>query len=184
MAASLEEIKRVAGRSLTFRLVEPEDAAYIYELRQDERYNAHLSPPPPSVAAQEEWINRYKSRERALNELYYIMETKGERCGVVRIYDIHEDTFTWGSWILDERKPPKAALESALLIYDIAFGKLGLRLARFDVRRDNERTLAFHRRFGARELRADEQDVFFEFDRQDFARQRDALWAACGGVKS
>lgn len=179
MTASLADIAHLAGKRLVFRLVEPEDAPYIYRLRQDERYNEHLSPPPPDVAAQENWLKRYKSREQTLSELYYVMETGGERCGVVRIYDIQGDTFTWGSWILDERKPPKAALESALLIYDITFGKLGLRLARFDVRRDNERTLAFHRRFGAREIRADDQDVFFEFDRDDFAQRRDGLWSAC-----
>ena len=53
------------------------------------------------------------------------------------IYDIEANSFTWGSWILNANEPPKAALESAVLIYEIAFDLLELESVRFDVRRDN-----------------------------------------------
>ena len=45
----------------------------------------------------------------------------GTRCGLVRLYDFDVESFTWGSWILDESKPRKAALESAVLSLAIGF---------------------------------------------------------------
>jgi RimJ/RimL family protein N-acetyltransferase len=90
----------------------------------------------------------------------------------VRLYDIEGDRFTWGSWILDANKPPKAALESAVLIYDIGFRAFGKARAVFDVRRDNARTLAFHRRFGATETGTDDQNVYFTYPRDRFLADR------------
>ena len=92
----------------------------------------------------------------------------GTRCGLVRLYDIEAESFTWGSWILDENKPPRAALESAVLIYDVGFDGLGCSCAVFDVRSDNTHTLAFHRRLGAHEVASDELNVFFNYTREQF----------------
>ena len=106
----------VEGIFLRLRPVEPADAQYIHQLRTDPRYNAHLSPVTGSVDDQRAWIERYKQREEHGAEIYFIIERKDERpCGTVRLYDFTDDSFTWGSWILDETKPPKAALESVLL---------------------------------------------------------------------
>jgi RimJ/RimL family protein N-acetyltransferase len=157
--------RRVEGPNLVLRLVEPDDADYIHGLRTDPDYNAHLSEVRGSADDQRAWIESYKAREASGLEFYYIIERQdGTPCGTVRLYSIDEDdSFTWGSWILDHNKPRKAALESAFLVYRIAFNFLGLREARFDVRRDNLHTLAFHRRFGATETGSDEQDVFFVY---------------------
>ena len=84
----------------------------------------------------------------------------------------HDGSFTWGSWILDANKPPKAALERAVLIYETAFDLLELESARFDVRRDNENTLAFHRRFGAIETHRTEQDISLIYNRPRFEADR------------
>jgi len=91
-----------------------------------------------------------------------------QRCGVVRLYDITEQQFTWGSWILDEHKPHKAALESAVLIYKIGFENIQKQKAVFDVRRDNAHTLSFHRRFGAIETGSDEINIYFEYPKEKF----------------
>lgn len=88
------------------------------------------------------------------------------------LYDIKSDGFTWGSWILDENKPSKAALESAVLIYRYGFEVLGLDKSIFDVRRDNERTLAFHYRFGAVETGEDKANLYFENINEKFAADR------------
>ena len=129
---------------LDFRYVTQDDADYILSLRTNPSYDAHLSAFTGTVADQRAWIAGYKAREAAGQEFYYVMtRVDSTRYGVVRIYEIAEDRFTWGSWILDQNKPPKAALESALRIYDIEFGTLGCTRSLFDVRRDNARTLAF-----------------------------------------
>lgn len=160
----------IDGPRLRLRPVILEDAAYIHALRTDARYNAHLSPVAGGEEAQRQWIERYLEREAQGGELYFVIERRsdGQRCGVVRLYDITEQQFTWGSWILDEHKPHKAALESAVLIYQIGFDHLQKNKSVFDVRRDNEHTLSFHRRFGALETGSDESNIYFEFPRETF----------------
>ena len=169
------ELARVEGPGLVLRLIEPEDAGYVYALRRDPAYNRHLSQVRGTAEDQRRWIESYKAREAALRELYYVIERKdATRCGLVRLYDIDADSFTWGSWILDANKPAKAALESAVLVYKVAFDILGLAKATFDVRRDNDRTLAFHRRFGAKEIGRDDVNLYFEYPRSQYIGDKPA----------
>ena len=164
---------RVEGPNLTLRLIEPDDAAYVHGLRTNPLYNSHLSKVTGTVDDQRQWIEGYKGREAAGQEFYYVIERKdGTRCGLVRLYDIAAESFTWGSWILDENKTPKAALESAVLIYEIGFARLGCDRAVFDVRTDNSHTTAFHRRFGAVETGADDLNVYFSYARSKFDSDR------------
>lgn len=164
-----QNLTRVDGPNLTLRLIRPEDADYVHGLRTDPSYNRHLSEVRGTAEDQRRWIEGYKAREANLRELYYVIERKdGIRCGLVRLYDISADSFTWGSWILDHNKTPKAALESAVLVYIAAFEGLGLQQAQFDVRRDNANTLAFHRRFGATETHETDHDIYFNYPRPRF----------------
>lgn len=164
---------RIEGQILVLRLITPEDADYVHALRTDPAYNRHLSQVRGTVEDQRRWIEAYKTREAEGRELYYVIERKdGTRCGVVRLYDIGLDSFTWGSWILDANKPKKAALESAYIIYLIAFDILGLARAVFDVRQENVRTLEFHRRFGATETDRTEADIYFTYPRERFEVDR------------
>ena len=161
---------RIEGVRLALRLAQPSDANYIHALRLDPKFNRHLSPVTGTVKDQEDWLRRYKEREAAGSEYYYVIVRMADAqpCGLVRLYDIQSDQFTWGSWILDHNKPPKAALESALLVYVQGFERLGMAKSVFDVRKGNDRTLAFHTRFGAVETGRDEQDIFFEYSRAQF----------------
>ncbi len=153
----------IRGNRICLRFVMPDDAAYIHGLRVNPAYNAHLSAVSGTADDQRGWIEAYKAREAAGLEFYYIIERQdGLPCGAVRIYDIGAESFSWGSWILDHNKPPKAALESAFIVYRIAFDILKMTLAKFDVRRDNIKTLAFHRRFGAVETGEDAENKYFE----------------------
>lgn len=166
---------RVDGVQLSLRLVQPEDAAYIHELRTDPAYNGHLSTVTGTVEDQRNWIEVYKTRETVGTEFYFVIERKDQvRCGVVRLYDITDDQFTWGSWILDHNKPRKAALESAVLIYRYGFEVLGLSRSIFDVRRGNEKTLAFHRRLKATQIDEDDQNIYFVYSRAQFTADKSA----------
>ncbi|WP_417808824.1 GNAT family N-acetyltransferase [Thioclava sp.] len=173
----------VEGPRLRLRLVSPEDATYIHGLRIDPAYNTHLSSVTGSAEDQRRWIEAYKAREAAGDEYYYVIERRdnGQRCGVVRLYDIKVDQFTWGSWILDANKPPKAALESAFLLYEIGFGDLGLNRAVFDVRSDNEHTQAFHRRLGATETGSDDVNLYFVYPRARHEADRERHIAVLEG---
>lgn len=164
------------GKRLRLRPVTPQDAAFIHGLRTDPGYNAHLSSVTGTVADQRDWITACKAREAAGEEFYYIIERQdGVPCGTVRLYGITEDSFTWGSWILNEDKPPKAALDSAVLLYDIGFEMLEKSRAVFDVRADNTRTVRFHLRFGATQTGRDPENLYFELTRARFADLRPAL---------
>ena len=121
----LSLMSKAAGPNLTLRLIQPEDAAYVHGLRTHPAYSGHLSQVTGSVEDQRQWIEACKTQEAAGRSLYYVIERKDStRCGLVRLYDIRPERFTWGSWILDGNKPPKAALESSLLSFGIGFGVL------------------------------------------------------------
>ncbi|WP_147114967.1 GNAT family N-acetyltransferase [Tateyamaria sp. syn59] len=168
-------VERMEGVRLALRLARPGDAGYIYSLRMDPAYNQHLSAVTGTVEDQANWLRRYLDREAAGQEYYYIIERldTAQPCGVVRLYDIEADEFTWGSWILDNTKPAKAALESAVLSYMIAFERLDLTTSNFDARIGNARALAFYRRLGAEEMGRDAQDIFFRYTRAQFEKDRD-----------
>jgi len=126
---------------------------------------------------------RHESRTKEYwqegTEAYYLIErlSDGVLCGTVRLYDIRDDRFTWGSWILDHNKPPKAALESAVLVYDVGFCSLQCSKAVFDVRKENEKTLNFHKRFGAIQNGEDDLNVYFTYPRERFLADRDQFMA-------
>jgi RimJ/RimL family protein N-acetyltransferase len=165
----LSSIARVEGPNLTLRLIQAKDATYVHGLRSNPAYNTHLSKVTGTVDGQRNWIEDYKSREASGQEFYYVIERKdGTRCGLVRLYNITSDSFTWGSWVLDENKPRKAALESAVLSFGLGFDSLGLARALVDVRIGNTHATGFYRRLGMTEINRTNQDVFFVYPRERF----------------
>lgn len=164
----------VHGVRLRLRLVQPDDAEYIHGLRTDPAYNTHLSQVTGTAEDQRRWIEGYKEREAAGQEAYYLIERldNGRRCGLVRLYDIDNDRFTWGSWILDANKPTKAALESAVLSLGVGFAELGRSLALIDVRHENTHATAFYRRFGMDQVGKDELNLYFEYPKSRFETDR------------
>ncbi len=164
----------VEGLRLRFRPVIPDDAIYIHQLRTNSEYSMYLSPVNGTVEDQRNWIEKYIVREAKGYEIYYVIERKYDNiaCGVVRIYDIRDERFTWGSWILDHNKPAKAALETAFIVYEVGFQQLGKTVATFDVRRDNTHTISFHRRFGAIETGGDEENIYFIYTCERFFEDR------------
>lgn len=171
-------LERIEGPKLALRLIQPDDAAYVYGLRTDPVYNSHLSEVRGTAEDQRRWIEAYKAREAAAQEFYYIIERRdGTPCGTVRLYDIQSDSFTWGSWILDHNKPSKAALESALLSFSVGYQVLGLGQAHVDVRIANTHAEAFYRRLGMIETHRTAQDIFFVYPRSRFEADREGYLA-------
>jgi RimJ/RimL family protein N-acetyltransferase len=169
----MSPVAHVAGSRLRLRLITPEDAPYVHGLRIDPLYNQHLSPVMGTAEDQRQWIERYKAQEALCQQLYYVIERHdGTRCGLVRLYDIDGEQFTWGSWILDANKPPKAALESAVLSFGIGFDHLDLKVAKVDVRVENNHAQAFYRRLGMIETHRTAQDIFFDYPRKLFEETR------------
>jgi len=161
----------VRGRNIQLRLATVDDAEFILSLRTDARLNQFISRVSDNVDVQREWLRLYKTREGKGQEYYLIIElAEGRPVGTLRIYDLRADSFCWGSWLILPDAPSFVAIESALLVYEIGFYRLGFNNSHFDVRRANERVVAFHQRLGAKIDRTSDIDHFFTYKRIDYER--------------
>ena len=159
----------LSGKNINLRTVEIEDAYFIYTMRQNQNKTKYLSKVTGTVDSQKEWIKNYKQREEDKKEFYFIIESKNEeKLGLVRMYDFKNESFCWGSWLIKEDAPKTTAIESALQIYEFGFYKLGFEKSHFDVRKGNDKVIAFHRRFGAKIVDENELDYFFNFEKESY----------------
>ncbi len=157
------------GKNINLRAVELGDAEFIYNMRQNQNKTKYLSKVTGDVKSQKEWIKNYKQREEDKKEFYFVIESKDkEKLGLVRMYDFKSDSFCWGSWLIKENAPKTTAIESALQIYEFGFYILGFEKSHFDVRKGNNKVIAFHQRFGARIVDEDGLDYFFNFEKSDY----------------
>lgn len=166
----------IDGVAITLRLVEVADAAFLYGLRIDPELSRYLSPVSGGVETQADWIASYKEREVSGREAYYVVESgDGHSCGTVRLYDIQDDVFTWGSFVLTEAKPAKAAIDVAVASLGIGFSDFGCTSAEIDAKTDNKVALGFYDRFGM--TRFDEKDgsILMRYDKTTFEANRERL---------
>jgi RimJ/RimL family protein N-acetyltransferase len=161
----------IRGKSIYFREVCLDDAEFIVSMRTNPSKSKYLSTTPLSVEKQRTFISDYL---QSSTDFYFIIcDWAGQPLGTIRLYDVIEDSFCWGSWILSDNHPPTAAVESALLMYDFAFFSLHYSRSHFDVRKGNSRVVDFHTRFGARVVREDELNIYFNYERDRYLSTRE-----------
>ncbi|MBS0270176.1 MAG: GNAT family N-acetyltransferase [Proteobacteria bacterium] len=176
--SALDRVKDATATDPTLRtylrLVEPDDAKFICDLRSNVTLNRHLSPSSPSVEAQKQWIEKYKTREQLGTEFYFVIVCDRKEQGVVRMYDFKSDpnSFCWGSWIILPSRPPGLVTFSAILIYDLGFDALHFDQSHFDVKKKNLNVIDFHKRAGANETGADDENLYFAMTRSGFENFR------------
>ncbi|MEI6348842.1 MAG: GNAT family N-acetyltransferase [Bacteroidota bacterium] len=166
-------------KTIYFRLANISDAKFIHSLRIDQKYNQHLSFVDDDISKQEHWLEEYKKREVLNQEYYFIIQRNSDNIpiGTVRIYDFlkNENSFCWGSWILNENKTRYSALESALLIYDFAFFELGYTRCHMDIRKENMKVIEFHRKFGVNIIGETEKDLLGHYYVDDYLKVREDI---------
>ena len=151
----------VRGKTIFLREVTIDDAEFIIKLRTDPEKSKHLSPTENDVEKQKSFISNYLKSE---TDYYFIISNWECRpLGTIRIYDVRGDSFCWGSWILLKDAPINTAVESALLIYDFAFFSLHYTKAHLDVRKENQKVVDFHKRFGACIVSEDDLNLYLEY---------------------
>jgi len=159
------EFKNLSAKTIHLRLVGESDAEFICNLRNNPNLNKYISQSTALIDEQAKWIKNYKERELGLHEFYFIIERNdnNERIGTIRLYDFRNDpkSFCWGSWILNSSKTRYAAIESALLIYKIAFEELRFEQSHFEVRKANLGVHNFHMRLGAQLISEGDSDNFY-----------------------
>jgi len=168
--SKLLKVERIHGKTLTLRDASIDDAEFILSLRVDPEKSRYLSAVSKALEDQRAWLQYYAY---ANDQAYFIIESKREPIGTVRLYDAKGDSFSWGSWILTNRCPKHAAMESALIVYAYALDYLGFQTAHFNVRKGNKRVWLFHERFGASRVRETELDYFYEISRGAIDQSRD-----------
>jgi len=131
------------GFAFRLRPVSDEDAAFILELRSNPELNYYLHATPPTIENQLAWQDRYYQRP---DDYYFIVECKntGEKEGVIGIYniDLQQRSAEWGRWIL--KSGSLAAIESAWLIYRVAFEIFSLDSVYCCTIVDNAQVVSFH----------------------------------------
>ncbi len=166
----IRKARRIQGRTLMFRDVNEDDAAFILKLRTDSQKSRYLSTTDADLEKQKSWLNHYANKN---DQAYFIIETlEGEPLGAVRLYDAQEHSFCWGSWILKEGAPQTAAIESALMVYAYAIDYLKFQTAHFDVRKGNESVWRFHERFGAQRVLTTDIDYLYTLDAKAISEAR------------
>lgn len=161
----------VIGKNIYLRDMLVEDAAFVLDLRTNKTLNKHLSPTQNDLDKQVQFIQNYK---KSLQDFYFVICDKNhESLGVVRIYDIREDSFCWGSWIIKPDAPSYTAIESALLIYDFAFYALHYKQSHFDVRKGNSKVISFHQKLGAEMVSEDDLNFYFIYKKQTYLSIRE-----------
>jgi RimJ/RimL family protein N-acetyltransferase len=156
-----------AEDAVRLRLARPSDAAFILSLRTDEQLSVHLSKVTNDVAAQRAWLEAYAQRETEGAEFYFIILHEGAAVGTLRLYDARDDSFQWGSWVIQRGTAPRVALRSVALVYDLGFRSLGFAHSHFETRRDNLSVKRFHLRCGAEITGEDEHHYFYRISREE-----------------
>ena len=160
---------KISAKHINLRTADVKDAVFIYSLRKNINKTQYLSKVEGTVEDQREWLRKYKERENKKQEFYFIIESKnGEHLGLVRIYDYKDTSFSWGSWLIKENAPTFTAIESALQIYEFAFYQLGFAQSHFEVRKGNDKVIAFHQKFGARIVNENDREYFFTMTQEDY----------------
>ena len=139
------------GFGVRLRPVRMEDAAFIVWLRNLEHARGRIGDSAHDTPAQQAWLESYFKRA---GDYYFIIETGGQiPIGAYGIYDVSNGSAESGRWIIRPEVP--AAVPSALLAFDLAFGRLGLTEVRVKTVSTNHPVLSLNRKFGLRETGVD-----------------------------
>ncbi len=160
----------ILGKNIDLRPVEIEDAEFILSLRLDPELNQYLSLVENDLDKQKEWIKNHRLYSR---DFYFIIQNKMQKpVGTIRVYDIQEDVFCWGSWIVVPEARKYASFESVFLLYRFVFFGLGLDKTNFDVRKKNEKAVNFYQRFGATIFGETDLDYLMTYTKNTFLERR------------
>ncbi|WPU24674.1 GNAT family N-acetyltransferase [Cedecea neteri] len=165
--------KFLKSKTVHIRLAEISDAAFIYSLRMNENLNKHISKVDGTVQDQVVWLEKYKEKEQAGLEYYFIIvrNDNDRPIGTVRLYGItDENQFCWGSWILNSDKTVTAAIESAYLLYKFAFEYKKYHSAYFQVGNNNTQVISFHKKTGAIFVEKDEVNENFIYTHECYSK--------------
>src|SRR5436305_10034836 len=142
---------QIEGFNVRLRPVRMEDAGFIVWARNLDHVKGRIDDWTPTRKAQEAWLKSYFERA---GDYYFIIETPGEMpVGTYGVYNVQGTIAESGRWVI--RPDVLAAIPSAILAFDIAFGSLAITELRVSTVSTNRAVLSLNRKFGFREIRTD-----------------------------
>lgn len=156
----------IKGKFVNIREVDVADAEFILSLRCDSKKSKYLHKTEYNLQKQIDYIKKYKMSD---NEWYFIIESKtNEPIGTYRIYDLKEDSFCIGSWLMKDNCNPFEMMEGECLCKKFAFEQTGFEKFHFDVRKENKKVIRYHKLMGAKIVGETDIDYFFECTKEDY----------------
>ena len=154
------------GKRVNIRDIDEKDASFVLSLRIDEKKSQFLHKTENNLQKQIEYIRKYKDLH---HEWYFIIENKqGKALGTYRIYDLQDDSFCIGSWLMLDNCSPEEVLEGDFLVRNFGFEVTGFAKIHFDVRKDNKKVLRYHKLVGAKQVGETDLDYLFECGKDDY----------------
>ena len=159
--------------NIKLRLAEYEDAQFIFRLRTDPNLNKNISKTIGTIDDQVKWLEAYKKREKAGLEYYFITEDfSGNKMGTTRIYNTGNHFFTLGSWVFLREAPHGYAIKADIITKGFGFESLDYINCRFDVRKENQTVIKYHKLFNPSLIDEDNLNYYFELSRENFLNNK------------
>ena len=166
MIKNTHNFKPIKGKYVNLREAEVDDAIFILALRCDEKKSRFLHKTENNLEKQIEYLKHYKTLD---NEWYFIIENKQHKPkGTIRLYNIHDNQFTGGSWLMVSDALPEESIEGDILAGQYAFEKLGFEQSVFDVRKKNKKVVRYHLISGSKIIDETNEDYIFKTTKEDF----------------
>lgn len=148
------------GKYVNLREVEIDDAEFILSLRCNAKKSRFLNKTKNDLKSQIQYIRHYQTLD---DEYYFIIIDKNlTPLGTIRIYDMKQDSFVSGSWLMIDNASSEQILEGNYLMLHFAYKVLKYKKFCFDVRKENKKVINFHQAMGAKIINENDMDFFFE----------------------
>ena len=157
------------------RLVEESDAEFILKIRTDPKLSRFIHATDDSVEKQRDWIREYKKKEAEGKEYYFLYSKDGVAFGVNRIYDIHSERVTLGSWVCQQGLPFELPVLSLVILYEIVLGQLLYDCIYFECRKQNKKVIKTNLLLGAEQISEDDLYYYFIMRKEKFYEKRDNI---------
>ena len=158
-------MEKIQSKNIFLKLVDENDINFILNIRHNHKHKVNLGETVLTYEEQKKWLEEYKIREELKLDFYYVILLKNkERIGLIRIYDIKNNSFEQGSLVIKEGQPINIILEALKIIYEYAFNCLNLNEGRLRVKKINKVGNNFHKNYGARLYKEDKEMNYYNFD--------------------
>ena len=163
---------QITRYGVTARLVTEADAEFITQLRSDKSLGRYIHASDGDIEKQIQWIKEYKERESKGLDFYFIFFIDKQPQGVARIYNVHENDFTSGSWIFKHDAKLGIAPIGDIISREIAYSLYPNSINYFDVRKDNISVVRYAMSYKPEIIREDELNIYFKETKEQFNKYK------------